>query len=226
MCLQSNHIHLLHICSDFPDQGFTRPKVLILLPFREAAYRTVTTLISLLLAEGEVVMMHSWVTHWLPSTPRCTVPVCLFCLVCVQGQVTHRRRFVQDYTDQQEYLVPKKPKPGATTHRWVAVRGSTPEGTACCVMPCSYFRVVVPCTLQSLTWFQYWNSKVSHAIHHRNSCETPPFQCCNRMSNCSVQCAGGTRNSEAACIKSSAGVRLGELNCNLIRLYSILSPID
>ena len=49
-------MHLPHIYSEFPDQGFTRPKVLILLPFREAAYRTVTTLMSLLLAEGEVVI--------------------------------------------------------------------------------------------------------------------------------------------------------------------------
>lgn len=36
------------------DQGLTRPKVLILVPFREAARRTVDMLISLLLPKGQV----------------------------------------------------------------------------------------------------------------------------------------------------------------------------
>lgn len=36
------------------DHGLTRPKVLILVPFREAALRTVNMLIRLLLLEGQV----------------------------------------------------------------------------------------------------------------------------------------------------------------------------
>ena len=27
-------------------------------------------------------------------------------------------------------------------------------------------------------WFQNWNGRVSHAIHHRHSHKTPPFQHC------------------------------------------------
>ncbi len=42
------------LISDVGDQGLTRPKVLILLPFREAALRTVNTLVELLLPKGEV----------------------------------------------------------------------------------------------------------------------------------------------------------------------------
>ena len=36
------------------DQGLTRPKVLILVPFREAALRTVNVLINLLVPHGQV----------------------------------------------------------------------------------------------------------------------------------------------------------------------------
>ena len=36
------------------DQGLMRPKVLIIVPFREAALRTVNTLISLLIPKGQV----------------------------------------------------------------------------------------------------------------------------------------------------------------------------
>ncbi len=36
------------------DQGLTRPKILILLPFREAALRTVKMLISLIVPKGQV----------------------------------------------------------------------------------------------------------------------------------------------------------------------------
>ncbi len=36
------------------DQGLTRPKILILLPFREAALRTVNMLISLIVPKGQV----------------------------------------------------------------------------------------------------------------------------------------------------------------------------
>jgi U3 small nucleolar RNA-associated protein 25 len=67
---------------ELQDQGFTRPKVLILVPFREAALRTVNVLISLLLAEGE-------------------------------GQVAYRRRFTQEFKEQEEFLEPKVPKPAS-----------------------------------------------------------------------------------------------------------------
>ena len=37
---------------------------------------------------------------------------------------------------------------------------------------------------------------VSRAKRHRYSCETPPFQCFNHVSDCSVQCAIRTINCE------------------------------
>ena len=44
------------------------------------------------------------------------------------------------------------------------------------------------CTHQSLMLPQYWYGGLSCAIPHRNSCETPPFQFCDHVSDCSVQC--------------------------------------
>ena len=41
------------------DQGLTRPKVLVVLPFREAALRTVNTIINLVVPQGEVGVAHS-----------------------------------------------------------------------------------------------------------------------------------------------------------------------
>ena len=57
----------------------------------------------------------------------------------------------------------------------------------------SQFRVLfmtVQCTLQSV---QYWNGIFSCSIH---VCDTPPFQCSNQVSDCSVHHANGTRNAE------------------------------
>ncbi|XP_064403011.1 U3 small nucleolar RNA-associated protein 25 homolog isoform X2 [Halichondria panicea] len=46
------------VIDDVGDQGLTRPKVLILLPFRECALRTINTLVELLLPQGEGVVSH------------------------------------------------------------------------------------------------------------------------------------------------------------------------
>ena len=59
---------IFHVyCSDLRDQGITRPKVLILLPFREAALRTVNIMIQLL---GKVCLCLRGQT--------CTVMCCVF----------------------------------------------------------------------------------------------------------------------------------------------------
>ena len=50
--LWKSSIHFL--TRELRDQGLTRPKVLILLPFRDAALRTVTTLMQLMSSDGEV----------------------------------------------------------------------------------------------------------------------------------------------------------------------------
>ena len=52
----------------------------------------------------------------------------------------------------------------------------------------------IQCTLQSITLWKYWNSRFLHAICHRNSCETLPFQYCNHVIDCNVHWAIGTRN--------------------------------
>ena len=39
----------------------------------------------------------------------------------------------------------------------------------------------------AITQKKYWSNTVSHAECYRNSCDTPPFQSCNYMSDCSVQ---------------------------------------
>ena len=49
------YINAFNFCSsDINDQGLTRPKVLILLPFRECALRTVNMMVELLFPSGEV----------------------------------------------------------------------------------------------------------------------------------------------------------------------------
>ena len=59
---------IFHVyCSELRDQGITRPKVLILLPFREAALRTVNIMIQLL---GKVCLCLRGQT--------CTVMCCVF----------------------------------------------------------------------------------------------------------------------------------------------------
>ena len=42
-------------CSEYRDQGLTRPKVLIVLPFREAALRVVNMMIGLLKSDDQVI---------------------------------------------------------------------------------------------------------------------------------------------------------------------------
>ena len=59
---------IFHVyCSDLRDQGITRPKVLILLPFREAALRTVNIMIQLL---GKVCLCL--------CVRACTIMCCVF----------------------------------------------------------------------------------------------------------------------------------------------------
>ena len=55
-----------------------------------------------------------------------------------------------------------------------------------------HFRVYSSNGTLHTPWFQDWNGKVSCVLCHPNSCETPPFQCCNNVSDCSVKCAIGT----------------------------------
>ena len=82
------------------DQGLTRPKVLILVPFREAALRTVNTMISLLLPSGEVSSL-----VW--SVPACSSDV----QPPPQGQVSHRKRFQEEFSEPTPEP-PRLPKPG------------------------------------------------------------------------------------------------------------------
>lgn len=65
----------------FRDQGLVRPKVLIVLPFRESAYRVINTLISLL-------------------TPEITA-----------GTVINHKRFVDEFTGDSLVFPVKNPKP-------------------------------------------------------------------------------------------------------------------
>ena len=52
--------HNLHLCcSEFRDQGLTRPKVLIVVPFREAARRIVEIMIQLLNPSDQVTYRSS-----------------------------------------------------------------------------------------------------------------------------------------------------------------------
>ena len=55
------------MCStdEFQDQGLTRPKVLIVLPMKEAALRTVKLIMKLLISPGQVrtCVVHSSNTH-------------------------------------------------------------------------------------------------------------------------------------------------------------------
>ena len=82
------------------DQGLTRPKVLILVPFREAALRTVNTMISLLLPPGEVSSL-----VW--SVAACSSDF----QPPPQGQVSHRKRFQEEFSEPTPEP-PRLPKPG------------------------------------------------------------------------------------------------------------------
>ena len=53
---------------------------------------------------------------------------------------------------------------------------------------------VARCALQSLERLQYWMSGVSCEFDGITAYETPPLQYCNHASDCSVQCAIGSRN--------------------------------
>lgn len=98
------------------DQGLTRPKVLILLPFRESALRTVNMMIQLLLPPGEVCILYC----------RCVsiVPAIVVLFVAspppthTQGQVSHRKRFHEEFSEE-EHLPPKTQKP--STYMCVSV---------------------------------------------------------------------------------------------------------
>jgi len=47
----------IFIFSEYRDQGLTRPKVLIVLPFRESALRVVSIMISLLKSDDQVFFL-------------------------------------------------------------------------------------------------------------------------------------------------------------------------
>ena len=49
-------------CSDVSDQGFTRPKILILLPFRQSAYSVINLIIQLMFGDSSVSRLAIWET--------------------------------------------------------------------------------------------------------------------------------------------------------------------
>ena len=99
------HSHLLPpACREPRDQGLTRPKVLILLPFRHSALQVVQTLTSLLMPPGQVQPQRLLPLAW------------TFTLIGLQGHVHNHRRFLREFGEEKE--VPgtaKVPKPSSYT---------------------------------------------------------------------------------------------------------------
>ena len=73
-----------------------------------------------------------------------------------------------------------------------------------------HFRVYSSNGTLHTPWFQDWNGKVSCILRHPNSCETPPFQCCNDVSDCSVQCA--IRTVQKICNDRNVAVAIKPFN--------------
>ena len=59
-----------YLCSEYRDQGLTRPKVLMVLPFRESALLVVQILSMLLMSEDEVRLIHICLTSLTRAKPK------------------------------------------------------------------------------------------------------------------------------------------------------------
>lgn len=85
-----NSVAWLNCCRQCRDQGFTRPKILILLPFRDAALRVVNVMIKLLMSEEEVTYVFKYVCRG-----RCRL-ICVI-ILHVQEHIGHKKRFREEY---------------------------------------------------------------------------------------------------------------------------------
>ena len=68
-----------------------------------------------------------------------------------------------------------------------------------CTMVSGFLVSIAHCTLQSITWLQYWKCGVLLEFWWCMAHENPPFQYCNHVIACRVQCAIGTRNPKPLC---------------------------